>query len=89
MLMILGKMVMLCSVILIRLTAVALIPTELGSGTFLMELKLELGVPLNMNFTEIEERKLCASIIDKAHLQKGELSDVKYQMLIIISKISP
>ena len=78
-LMVLVKIMMLCSVVLTRLTA-AVNPTKLESGTFPMELKLELRISLKKNFTEIEECKLCASIIDKAILQKEDISDVKYQI---------
>ena len=70
-----------CSVILTKLTAVV-ITTELESGIFPMELKWKLWEgPLDMNFIEIEEYKLYASIIDKADLQQDwDFFDVKCQM---------
>ena len=78
-------MILLCSVILTRLTAVVdLHPvTMLESGTIPMEL-IELReyhtLNMNSNFTETEDRKLYASIIDGAHLQKEDFSVVKYQI---------
>ena len=69
MLMTLVKVIMLCSVVLTKLTAVVnLWPTELGSGTIPMELAWELWEGPQMNFTEIEDHKLYASIIDKGRL---------------------
>ena len=82
MLTILVKMILLCSVILTRLTAVVDLrtATKLESGTIPMELKWKLRNCLHMNFTEAEDHKLYASIINKAHLLKEDFSDVKYQI---------
>ena len=90
MLMILVKVtLLLCSVTLTRLIAAPMkwVKLELESGTFPMELVWELRVRLKMNFTEIEEHKLYASIIDKAHLQKEDFSDVKYQILTMSRRL--
>ena len=74
---------LLCSVTLTRLIAALMrwVKLELESGTFPIELQWVLREYLKMNFTEIEEHKLYASIVDKAHLQKKDVSDVKCQIL--------
>ena len=91
MLMILVRMITLYSAILTRITAAPItwMKLELESGTFPMELVWVLKC-LKMNFTEIEEHKLYASIIDKAHSnsQKEDYSNVKCQMIITKCKAS-
>ena len=80
-LMLLVKVMLLCSVVLTSLTAVVLNPTKLESGIFPVELEWGLRECLKMNFTEIGDHKLYASIVDKAHsVQKEDISDVKYQI---------
>ena len=79
---------MLCSVILTRLTAVPITP-ELESGTFLMELKWELGdqTLLRTFCTETETKVLYVSTA-VVILQKEDFSDVKYQTLTMSYRLS-
>ena len=84
MLMILVNMMMLCSVILttliVAIHTMAMDCGEQESGTTPMEVEWELREGIKMNFIETGEHKLYDLIVDKAHLQQEDFSDVKYQM---------